>query len=80
MIGRDIFDKNNSGIAFFDDYSWIDGKILVNNGKVTKLQNISDHEIDKEYIKNKTQEIRERFKQNDLTLKYDYLKYIIDKK
>lgn len=80
MIGRDIFDKNNLGIAFFDDYSWIDGKILVNNGNITKLQNISDDEIDTNYVKNKTQEIRERFKQNDLTLKYDYLKYILNKK
>ena len=80
MIGRDIFDKNNSGIAFFDDYSWIDGNILVNNGKITKLQNISDDEIDMNYVENKTQEIRERFKQNDLTLKYDYLKYILNKK
>ena len=80
MIGRDIFDKNNSGIAFFDDYSWIDGKILVNNGDVIKLKNISDDEIDRNYIKNKTQEIIERFKQNDLTLKYDYLKYILKKK
>ena len=80
MIGRDIFDKNNSGIAFFDDYSWIDGKILVNNGNITKLQNISEEEIDRNYVKIKTQEIRERFKQNDLTLKYDYLKNILNKK
>ena len=27
MIGRDIFDKENPGLAFFDGYSWIDGKI-----------------------------------------------------
>ncbi len=80
MIGRDIFDKSNSGIAFFDDYSWIDGKILVNNGNIKKIKNISDNEIDRNYVKNKTKEIRERFKQNDLTLKYDYLKYILNKK
>ena len=36
MIGRDIFDKNNLGFAFFDDYSWFDSKILVNNGKIIK--------------------------------------------
>jgi phosphoglycerol transferase MdoB-like AlkP superfamily enzyme len=52
MIGRDIFDKNNSGLAFFDDYSWIDGKILINNGKIVKLKKISDNEIDKKYILN----------------------------
>ena len=79
MIGRDIFDSNYLGIAFFDDYSWIDGKILVNNGKIIKLQNLSNNEIDKNYILNKTKEIREKFKQNDLTLKYDYLKYILKK-
>ena len=78
FIGRDIFDNNNSGFAFFDDYSWIDGKILVNNEKIVKLKNISDNEIDKKYILNKNQEVRERFKQNDLTLKYDYLKFILN--
>lgn len=80
LIGRDIFDKNNLGLAFFDDYSWIDGKILYNNGKRVKLQNSSNNEIDEKYILNKTQEVRERFKQNDLTLKFDYLKYILNKK
>ena len=79
MIGRDIFDKNNLGFSFFDDYSWIDGKILVNNGKIIKLKDISDKDIDKNYILNKTKEAIEKFKQNDLTLKFDYLKYIINK-
>ena len=80
MIGRDIFDKKNVGLAFFfDDYSWIDGKILVKNRKIVKLKNISDNEIDEKYILNKNQEVIERFKQNDLTLKYDYLKYILNK-
>ena len=78
-IGRDIFDKNNTGFAFFDDYSWIDGQILFNNGKIVKLKNISDNEINEKYILNRNQEVRERFKQNDLTLKYDYLKYIVNK-
>ena len=65
--------------AFFDDYSWIDGQILFNNGKIVKLKNISDNEIDEKYILKKNQEVRERFKQNDLTLKLDYLKYILNK-
>ena len=79
MIGRDIFDKNNLGFAFFEDHSWIDGKILVNNGKIIKLNNISENEIDENYISNKTKEAREKFQRNDLTLKYDYLKNIINK-
>jgi len=79
MIGRDIFDKKNPGLAFFDDYSWIDGKILLNNGKITKLKNISDNKIDEKYILNKNKEVRERFKLNDLILKYDYLKNILNK-
>ena len=29
------------------------------------------------YISNKAKEVKERLKQNDLTLKYDYLKYIL---
>ncbi len=77
MIGRDIFDNNNLGLVIFEDNSWIDGKILFNNGNITKLQNISDNEIDKNYISNKTQEVRDRLRQNDLTLKYNYLKYIL---
>lgn len=77
MIGRDIFDKNNSGLAIFSDFSWIDGKILFNNGNIVKLKNISDNEIDEKYILNNNKEVRDRYKQNDLTLKYDYLKYIL---
>ena len=79
MIGRDIFDKNNLGFAFFEDNSWIDGKILVNNGKIIKLKNISEYDIDKNYISNKSKEAREKFRRNDLTLKCDYLKNIINK-
>ena len=79
MIGRDILDKKNLGLAFFYDYSWIDGKILLNNGNIVKLTNISDKEIDKKYILNKNKEVREILKKNDLTLKYDYLKYILNK-
>ena len=79
MIGRDIFDKNNLGFAYFDDFSWIDSKILVNNGKIIKLKNISEYDIDKNYISNKSKEAREKFRRNDLTLKYDYLKNIINK-
>ena len=80
MIGRDIFDKKNSGLAFFGDFSWIDGKILLENGNIIKLKNISDNEIDEKYIIKKNKEVRDRFRQNDLTLKYDYLKYILNKK
>ena len=79
MIGRDIFDNKNTGLAIFSDYSWIDGKILFNSGKIVKLKNISENEIDQKYILSKSQEVLERFKQNDLTLKYDYLKYILNK-
>ena len=78
MIGRDIFDKNNLGFAFFDDYSWIDGKILVNHGKIIKLKDTSENDIDNNYISNKAEEAREKFRRNDLTLKYDYLKNIIN--
>ena len=78
MIGRVIFDKNYLGMAFFEDYSWIIGKILIYNGNITKLQNFADNEIDKNYS-NKTKDIREPFKQNNLTLKYYYLKYILNK-
>ena len=46
MIGRDIFDKDNSGIAFFNDYSWIDGNILFNNGKIIKLKDNSNIQTD----------------------------------
>ena len=80
VIGRDIFDKDYSGIAYFSDYSWIDGNILFNNGNITKLKdNNSNNQTDNKYISKKSKEVKLRLKQNDLTLKYDYLKNILKK-
>ena len=46
---------------------------------IIKLKNISDNEIDEKYNLIKNKEVKERYKQNDLTLKYDYLKNILNK-
>ena len=58
----------------------IDGNILFNNGKITKLKdNNSNNQTDNKYISKKSKEVKLRLKQNDLTLKYDYLKNILKK-
>jgi len=66
-IGNDIFDKNFSGYVFFDDYSWYDGNVYVEDGKVTLGK-----DYDEDYIRLMNDKVHNRIKQNDLTLKTDY--------
>ena len=66
--GIDALDKNYSGIAFFNDYSWYDGKIYVDgNG-------ISDNKADPKLIAEKSDYVNFLIKKNDWVLKYDYFK------
>lgn len=68
-IGNDILDISYDGYAFFPDYSWYNGEIYVQNGKIS-----DNKEIDPTSLLNMNKEIRNVIKKNDLTLKYDYLK------
>lgn len=46
-IGCDIFDKNYDGIAFFNDYSWVNSKCYYNDGIKYQEQIITEDEIEK---------------------------------
>ena len=66
-IGKDILSDNYSGYVFFDDYSWYDGNVYVENGSVT-----NGKEIDSDKLKQINENISNLTKRNDLTLKYDF--------
>ena len=70
-IGRDALDNNYDGIVFFSDYSWYDGNVYVENAEVINNKNISNDKLEEKnyYVSNIT-------KKNDLTLKFNYFKYI----
>ena len=66
--GEDALDKSYSGIAFFNDYSWYDGKIYVDSNGLTK------DKADPNLIAEKNEYVNYLIKKNDLVLKYDYFK------
>ena len=66
-IGKDILSDDYSGYVFFDDYSWYDGNVYVENGSVT-----NGKEIDSDKLKHMNDNISNLTKRNDLTLKYDF--------
>ncbi len=66
--GQDALDKSYSGIAFFNDYSWYDGKIYVDSNGV------ADNKADQTLITEKSEYVNYLIKKNDLVLKYDYFK------
>ncbi len=70
-IGRDIWDSGYGGYVFFSDYSWYDGFNYVEYGEVVEGQ-----EVDEEYINETNEMINNLIRKNDLTLKYNYLKNI----
>lgn len=69
--GEDALNKNYQGIAFFNDYSWYDGKIYVENGQVAL-----GNKIDATILEEKNNYINFIIKKNDLVLKYDYFKQL----
>ena len=68
-IGKDALNPNYEGIVFFNDYSWYDGNVYVENGEVTNNKNISYNKLEEKnyYVSNIT-------KKNDLALKFNYFK------
>lgn len=73
-IGENALAKNYKGYVFFSDYSWYNGKVYVDGGYVTNNKYISEEELE-----NSNYYINSLIKKNDLTLKYDYFKTIINK-
>lgn len=68
-IGKNALAKDYKGFAFFSDYSWYDGNVYVENGKVTNKGKISKTELE-----NMNRLVNDTIRKNDLTLKYNYLK------
>ena len=74
-IGEDALDSNYLGYAFFNDYSWWDGKRYVNsNGEIIKGLAATD-----EYIDNMSKKINTLIRKNDEVLKTNYFKKIKNK-
>ena len=68
-IGKDIFDKKYEGLVFFNDYSWYDGNVYVENGIIT-----NNKKLNRDKLEEKNEYVNYLSKKNDLTLKYNYLK------
>ena len=68
-LGQDALNPNYEGIVFFSDYSWYDGNVYVENGKVTNNKKISE-----EKLAEKNNYINYLTEKNDKILKYDYFK------
>lgn len=73
-IGKDIFDADYSGYAFFSDYSWYDGNAYVEDGVVTNGAHMEESRLNE-----MNERINNLIQKNDLTLKYDYFRRIKDK-
>ncbi len=72
-VGEDALDKNYSGIAVFSDLSWYDGNVYVVDGIVSNGKKISTENLEK-----KNSLVEYMVKKNDLVLKYDYFKEIVN--
>lgn len=70
-IGSDALNPDYKGNVFFPDYSWYDGNVYVEGGVVT-----NGKEIEPTALEEKNHYINYVIKKNDLTLKYNYFKYI----
>ncbi len=70
-IGSDALDPNYQGYVFFSDHSWYDGNVYVSGGVVTNGKWISDTDLEE-----KNYYINYVIRKNDLTLKYNYFKYL----
>lgn len=69
--GEDALNNNYKGIAFFNDYSWYDGKYYFQDGKLIK-----GNQNNVEVVEEKSGYVDYLIKKNDLILKYNYLKRV----
>ena len=72
-VGSDALSKNYSGIAIFSDLSWYDGNVYVVDGVVANGKKISVENLEK-----KNNLVEYTVKKNDLVLKYNYFKEIVN--
>ena len=68
-LGKDALNPNYKGIVFFSDYSWYDGKVYVENGKV-----VNNKKIKASSLEEKNSYVAYITEKNDKILKYDYFK------
>ena len=68
-IGKDALGRKYEGLVFFNDYSWYNGTVYVENGIVA-----NNKKIDKNALEEKNEYVNYLAKKNDLTLKYNYFK------
>ncbi len=74
-IGEDALDDSYSGLVFFNDYTWYDGKRYVNaNGEIVKGLNAT-----LDYINQTSEKINNLIKKNDDVLKSNYFKILKNK-
>jgi len=66
-LGKDALNPKYKGIVFFSDYSWYDGNVYVENGKV-----INNKKIKKSDLEEKNSYVSYTTEKNDKILKYDY--------
>ena len=72
-IGSDALANNYKGLVFFNDYSWYDGNVYVESGEIKNNGKLS---VDK--LTEKNEFVNYQAKKNDLTLKTNYFKKIIE--
>ena len=72
-VGHDALDKSYDPLAIFSDLSWYDGNIYVVDGEVQNKKKVKSDELDK-----KNNYVEYLIKKNDLVLKYNYFKEMIN--
>lgn len=72
-IGKDVLDNNYNPMLVFVDMSWYDGTYYVKDGEV-----INNKKIDSELLEQKNSYAEYLVKKNDLVLKYNYFKEIVN--
>ena len=72
-VGTDALAKNYSSLTIFSDLSWFDGNVYVEDGVVTNGKKISVENLEK-----KNNLVEYIVKKNDLVLKYNYFKEIVN--
>ncbi len=72
-VETDALDKNYQPITIFSDFSWYDGNVYVVDGEVSNKKKINKDDLDK-----KNNYVEYLIKKNDLVLKYNYFKDIIN--
>ena len=66
-LGTNALADDYKGIAFFNDYSWYDGNVYVDDNEI-----LNNGSLSQKKIKENTAYVHNIIRKNDLTLKYDY--------